>query len=125
MRVKKKPNNHEGQYAPQSLEKGAIDIATYLWGRYTDVQGNFKSLGGDMTKVRYVPGLSSAAQLLLKQTSLTTCNTPGTQETRITMVRYSNISYLVRTRRRNLVFGTSESSKRYLCRSKTSSRHML
>ena len=53
----------EGKFTPQSLEKGAIEIAEALWGKYTDMQDKFKSVGRDMTKVCYVPGLSPAAQI--------------------------------------------------------------
>ena len=74
---------------PQSLEKGVIEIAKALWGKYTDVQGQFKSVRGDMTQVCYVPGLSPAAQILLKQISHTTRNIPGTQETRIMNMEFN------------------------------------
>lgn len=43
---------------PASLEKGAIEIAKGLWSHYTDRGGRKQAVGGDMTKVRYVDGLS-------------------------------------------------------------------
>ena len=71
------PKSQENQLTPQSLErKGAIDIAKALWGKYTDVQGHFKSVGGCVTKVRYVLGLSSAAQPLFNKFSHTTRKIP-------------------------------------------------
>ena len=95
MHMKKDPTNQESQCAPQSLEKGAIDIAKALLGTYKDVQGKLKCVGGDMTKVRYVPGLSSAAQLLLTNMSHTTRQIQCTQETRI-MMRSATQAYRIR-----------------------------
>ena len=54
----------EGKLTPQSLEKCAVEIAKSFWGTYTDVRGTTPSVGGDMTKVCYVLGLSTAAQIL-------------------------------------------------------------
>ena len=68
------------------MEKGAIEIAKSLWGTYTDVKGNKKSVGGDMTKVCYVPGRSPEAQVLLKHISYTTRKIPGTLEIRRMMI---------------------------------------
>ena len=39
---------------PQSLEKGVVEIVQVVWGKYTDVQGKFKRVGGAVTKVCYV-----------------------------------------------------------------------
>ena len=44
-------------------KKGTVEIAKALWSKYTDVRGKAQSVGGDMTKVCYVPGLSTAAQI--------------------------------------------------------------
>ena len=67
---------------PASLEKGAIEIAKGLWSTYTDVSGRKQSVGGDMTKVRYVDGLSESAHILLKNIEHASRKLPGTQETR-------------------------------------------
>ena len=67
---------------PASLEKGAIEIAKGLWGQYTDVSGRKQAVNGDMTKVKYVNGLSEAAQILLKHIEHASRKLPGTQETR-------------------------------------------
>ena len=56
---KKDRTSTEGNCTPQSF----VEIAKALWGRYADVQGKLESVGGDMTKVCYVPGLSPAAQI--------------------------------------------------------------
>ena len=85
----------KGKITPQSLENGAIDIAKSLWGSYTDVQGQLKSVGGDTTKVCYVLGLSPAAQILLKNISYTARRIPGTQET-IRIMLFSTQAYRLR-----------------------------
>ena len=53
------------KFTASSLEKGAIEIARSLWSKYIDVNKKQQSVNGDMTKVRYVPGLSEEAQVLL------------------------------------------------------------
>ena len=67
---------------PDMLEKGAIEIMRALYGKYLDPSGKMRCVSGDMTKVRYVPGLSSAAQRLLQNIEHTSRRLPGTQETR-------------------------------------------
>lgn len=67
---------------PAPLEKGAIEIAQGLWKQYTDVSGRKQAVGGDMTKVRYVDGLSESAQLLFKNIEHASRKLPATQETR-------------------------------------------
>ena len=67
---------------PASLEKGAIEIAKGLWSTYTDVSGRKQSVSGDMTKVRYVDGLSESVHILLKNIEHASRKLPGTQETR-------------------------------------------
>ena len=67
---------------PASLEKGAIEVARALWGKYKDVNKNLKPVNGDMTKVRYVSGLSESAQVLLNNIEHASRKLPGTQETR-------------------------------------------
>ena len=82
-------------FTPTSLEKGAIQIATALWAKYKDVNGQSKSVGGDMTKVRYVSGLSDAAHVLLKNIEHTSRKLPGTQETR-RLMRFATQAYRIR-----------------------------
>ena len=48
----------------QHLEAGAIQIAKAMWGTYNDPNGVTRHVGGDTTKVRWVPGLSPAAHHL-------------------------------------------------------------
>ena len=67
---------------PASLEKRAIEVAKGLWSHYRDVSGHKKPVNGDMTKVRYVDGLSESAHLLLKNIEHASRKLPGTQETR-------------------------------------------
>ena len=59
------PTTAAGTQTPQSLHKGAIDIAK-AWGTYMDARGKSQSVGGDMTKMCYVPGLSTSAHILFK-----------------------------------------------------------
>ena len=66
----------------KDLEAGAIQICKALWSKYRDIDGKKKSVNGDMTKVRYVPGLCPAAQNLLQNIEHTSRRLPGTQETR-------------------------------------------
>ena len=56
------------KFTAKDLETGAIQICKALWSKYRDVDGKKKSVNGDMTKVRYVPGLCPAAQKLLQNT---------------------------------------------------------
>ena len=66
----------------EELGTGAIEICKALWGKYTDLDGRSKNVGGDMTKVRYTPGLSAAAKRLLQNVEHTSRKIAGTQETR-------------------------------------------
>ena len=70
------------KFPADSLEKGAVQIATALWGKYKDTNGQLKPVGGDFTKVRYVPTLSEAAHALLRNIKHASRSLPGTQETR-------------------------------------------
>ena len=63
-------------------ERGAQEICKALGGSYEDGDGRKRSVGGDMTKVRYVPTLSPAAKRLLQHIEHTSRKVPGTQETR-------------------------------------------
>jgi len=67
---------------PKQLETGAIEICRALRGKYTDPAGKNRPVNGDMTKVRYVPGLSLGAKKLLQNLEHTSRKLPGTQETR-------------------------------------------
>ena len=61
--------NHKAtgaKFTPRDLETGAVAIAEALWGKYKDVNGKLQTVNGDITKVSYVPGLSEAAHVLLK-----------------------------------------------------------
>lgn len=81
---------------PASLEKkGAIDIAKGLWSHYTDKSGRKQAVGGDMTKVRHVDGLSEAAHILLKNIEHASRKLPGTQETRRIM-RFHTQAYRIK-----------------------------
>ena len=68
------------------LENGVVAIAEALWGTYKDVHGKSQKVNGDIAKVNYVPGLSEAAHLLLKNIAHASRKLPGTQETRRMMI---------------------------------------
>jgi len=74
------------------LQNGAIEICRALFLKYTDLGGKEQSVKGDMTKVRYVAGLSSAAMRLLQNIEHTSRKLPGTQETRRIMRFDTNAS---------------------------------
>ena len=64
------------------LQRGAIEIMKALFGKFQDASGRMQAVAGDMTKVRYVPGLSSAAKRLLQNIQHISRRLPGTQEIR-------------------------------------------
>ena len=68
-----------------SLQDGAVEICKAMCGKYRDMNGQMEEVGGDMTKIRYVPGLSFAARRLLKNLEHTSRQVPGTQEIRTSM----------------------------------------
>ena len=72
----------EGKLTPQMLQEGAVEICKGLRGKYIDVDGKKKNVAGDMTKIRYIAGLSPAARRLLVNLEHTSRKLPGTQETR-------------------------------------------
>ena len=76
-------------------KKGAIEIAKGLWGHYTDQRGHRQAVGGDMTKVRYINGLSEAAQVLLKHIEHASRKLPGTQETR-RIIRFQTQAFRIK-----------------------------
>ena len=53
-------------FTSAALEDGAIQLAKALWAKYKDVNGTMKVVGGDFTKVKYVPSLTEAAKVLLR-----------------------------------------------------------
>ena len=53
----------EAEFTATDLQEGAKEICRAMWSTYTDVNGRKQKVLGDMTKIRYVPGLSRAAQL--------------------------------------------------------------
>ena len=62
---RKNANDESEQITAKLLEEGAIQIAKALWGKYKDPAGVTHNVGGDMTKVKWVAGLSPAAHRLL------------------------------------------------------------
>ena len=66
---------------PAKLEEGAKQIVGALWGSYTTPSGKQK-VNGDLTKVRWVEGLSPAAHHLLQNIEHASRTLPGTQEAR-------------------------------------------
>jgi len=69
----------------ESLGQGAIELCKSLWGKYTDLDGRVREVRGDITKLRFVPGLSWAAKQLLQNMEHVSRRVPGTQETRSLM----------------------------------------
>ena len=41
---------------PEQIGHGAMQLTKALWGKYQDVDGNLKSVAGDMTKLKFVCG---------------------------------------------------------------------
>ena len=69
-------------FTADELQEGAIAICKATFGKYQDLDGRTEDVRGDMTKVRYVPGLSPAAKRLLQNLEHTSRRIAGTQETR-------------------------------------------
>ena len=88
-------NGQSKGFTAEELQDGAISICKALHGKYLDVDGKTKDVRGDMTKVRYVSGLSKAAQRLLQNIEHTSRKIPGTQETR-RLMRYDTHANRVR-----------------------------
>ena len=55
-------------FTAKELEEAAISLCNALVGKYRDLDGQMKKVGGDMTKIRYVEGLSPAAKRLVQNT---------------------------------------------------------
>jgi len=85
----------EGRLTAKDLQDGAIELCKGLRAKYIDVDGKKKAVAGDMTKLRYIPGLSAAARRLLINLEHTSRKLPGTQETRRQM-RFDTNAYRVR-----------------------------
>ena len=66
-----------GGLSAKDLEVGAIELCKALVGTY-DQFGTKKKVSGDMTKLRYVPGLSAAARKLLQNIEHCSRRLPGT-----------------------------------------------
>mgnify|MGYP003336629456 CR=1 FL=1 len=66
-----------------------------LWGTCKDVNGKSQSVAGDMTKVRFVPGFSDAALLLLRNIGHTVRKLHRTQET-MRVMRFTTQAYRIR-----------------------------
>ena len=70
------------EFTAADLQEGAKQICRAMWGKYSDINGRQQSVMGDMTKVRYVKGLSTAAaQRVLSKLEHTLRRLQGTQET--------------------------------------------
>ena len=72
----------ESSMTATELEEGAVQLCQALSGQYVDTSGKRKPVKGDMTKLRFVPGLTRAARRLLQNIEHTSRMVPGTQETR-------------------------------------------
>ena len=95
MRMSGNGQSTDVKFTADSLEKGAVQIATASWGKYKDTDGQLKPVGGDFTKVRYVPTLSEAAHALLRNIEHASRSLPGTQETR-RMMRFATQAYRIK-----------------------------
>ena len=77
----------------KKLEEGALQIVNALWGSYNTPSG-YQKVNGDLTKVRWVEGLSPAAQRLLQHIEHASRNLPGSQEAR-RLMRFDTQALLV------------------------------
>lgn len=66
-----------------------------LHGSYLDPSGCKRKVTGDMTKMRWVPGLSAAVRRLLSNIEHTSRRLPGTQETR-RLMRFDTNAHRIR-----------------------------
>ena len=81
--------------ADASVEASAVRIARAVWNQYTDPSGVLRNVGGDMTNVRWVPGLSPALHRLLKDIEHACRPNPDTQEAR-RVVRFQTQALRIR-----------------------------
>ncbi len=76
------------------IEQGAISLCKALHGKYLDVDGKMRDVRGDITKLRWAPGLSNAALKLLRNIEHMSQKLPGTQDIR--KMRFELHSYRVK-----------------------------
>ena len=70
----------------QEIANGAKELLSHIRrGEYLDIAGAKKSVNGDLTKLRHVPGLSLNAKKLLGDLEARSKYIPGTHEVRRTM----------------------------------------
>eukprot|EP00973_Karenia_brevis_P020105 2759731-Karenia_brevis.AAC.1 len=74
-------------FSAKELENASIEICNALHGTYNDATKAKHKVNGDLSKVRYVKGLSEAAQKLLQRVRAVTRKIEGTNEVR-TVMRY-------------------------------------
>ena len=80
---------------PAKLEEGAKQIVDALWGSYTTPSGKQK-VNGDLTKVRWVDGLSPAAHRLLQNIEHASRTfARNTRNTSADAIRHASTSYHV------------------------------
>ena len=78
-----KQNGEQLKVTASDLESASIAIVKALRGTYTSpADGKRMSVNGDLTKLKYVPGLSAVAHRILHNAEATTRKMAGTQETR-------------------------------------------
>ena len=65
-----------------ALKAGSVTTAKHVWGKSQEVSGTWHRVDGDITKIRWVPGLSSAAYRLLHNVEHTCRRLTGTTEAR-------------------------------------------
>eukprot|EP00973_Karenia_brevis_P094548 12423052-Karenia_brevis.AAC.1 len=72
-------------FTPQELVSASVEICNALHGAYTDARCRKHKVSGDISKVRYVSGLSAAAQKILQRVKAVTQKISGTNEVRAIM----------------------------------------
>lgn len=70
------------QLTGEDIEAGAVHLVKSLTGTYVDTRGNARPVGGDVTKLQYVPNLGPAARKILQSLRQTSKGLPGTAEAR-------------------------------------------
>ena len=63
----------------EELQLGAVALYKALHGKYRDAKGKLQSVKGDITKIRFVPGLGPAAKRLLQNVEHTSRKIAGTK----------------------------------------------
>ena len=84
-----------GAFTAQEFQEGAISLCKAVHSSYTDMDGKKRGVQGDITKIKYVPGLKPAAKNLLQNLEHTSRKIPGTQEVRRVM-RFEIQAYRIR-----------------------------